>query len=268
MEGNINFIGSLSGDISGGGGGGSNVTITPTLSSGTKIADYEIDGEAGILYAPTPTSLTAQLPLSISNNVISIDLSDYATVSDLNNYATVSDLDDYQEKLTAGNYINIDSNNEISCTPPITAVWYTPEPDVQQDVLIGKFTVNEVTQNVYAPAGGGGLNYSTTEQLTDKKWIDGVSDVYQRTFVSNVTLSPNNYIILDPSMLSGDYTFFTVKNISLKYEGSTNYYGLNSIAGKSIDVALHSVQGLYAENYTSYNINSIVITCEYVKNSV
>lgn len=36
----------------GGGGGGSTVTITPTLSSGTKIADFEIDGQNGELYAP------------------------------------------------------------------------------------------------------------------------------------------------------------------------------------------------------------------------
>lgn len=36
-----------------GGGGGSTVTITPTLSSGTKIADYSIDGVSGSLYAPS-----------------------------------------------------------------------------------------------------------------------------------------------------------------------------------------------------------------------
>lgn len=37
----------------GGGGGGSNVSITPTLSTGTKIADFEIDGVSGALYAPS-----------------------------------------------------------------------------------------------------------------------------------------------------------------------------------------------------------------------
>lgn len=35
------------------GGGGSSVTITPTLQSGTKIADYEIGGVQGSLYAPS-----------------------------------------------------------------------------------------------------------------------------------------------------------------------------------------------------------------------
>lgn len=36
-----------------GGGGGSTVTITPTLSSGTKIADYSINEVSGSLYAPS-----------------------------------------------------------------------------------------------------------------------------------------------------------------------------------------------------------------------
>ena len=36
-----------------GGGGGSTVSITPTLQSGTKIADFEIDDVPGVLYAPS-----------------------------------------------------------------------------------------------------------------------------------------------------------------------------------------------------------------------
>jgi len=37
------------------GGGGSTVTITPTLATGRKIAEYEIDGVGGDLYAPDPS---------------------------------------------------------------------------------------------------------------------------------------------------------------------------------------------------------------------
>ena len=33
---------------------GTDVTITPALESGTKVADFEIDGESGSLYAPAP----------------------------------------------------------------------------------------------------------------------------------------------------------------------------------------------------------------------
>ena len=40
----------------GGSGGGDTVEITPTLSAGTKVADYEINGISGALYAPTPAT--------------------------------------------------------------------------------------------------------------------------------------------------------------------------------------------------------------------
>ena len=40
----------------GGSGGGDTVEITPALSAGTKVADYEINGISGALYAPTPAT--------------------------------------------------------------------------------------------------------------------------------------------------------------------------------------------------------------------
>ena len=39
------------------GGGGTVVEITPTLTNGTKIADYSLDGVPGELYAPTIDNL-------------------------------------------------------------------------------------------------------------------------------------------------------------------------------------------------------------------
>lgn len=169
MQGNIDFIGSLSGDISGGGGGGADVTITPTLSSGTKIADYEIDGEAGILYAPTPTSLTAQLPLSISNNVISIDLSDYASKSDISDFVTDTDLSTVLEDYTTYQY------TESRYTPLATFNSYTisAESHFQKTLTAGtNITIDPVTNTISA-SGGSSWDYSTTEVDTGQKWIDG-----------------------------------------------------------------------------------------------
>lgn len=50
-----------------GGGGGSTVTITPTLATGTKIADYSIDGTAGALYAPSGGGASAVADLTDVN---------------------------------------------------------------------------------------------------------------------------------------------------------------------------------------------------------
>lgn len=44
--------------------------------------------------------------------------------------------------------------------------------------------------------GGGGISYSTTEQNTGLKWVDG-KDIYQRTFIPNITLTQSWEPIID-----------------------------------------------------------------------
>lgn len=181
MQGNIDFTGSLSGSIAGGGGGGSDVTITPTLATGTKIADYTIDSESGSLYAPTPEGLTAELPLEISNNVISIDLSDYVTETDLN---TV--LDDY----TTYTY------TESRYTPLATFNAYTlaAENHFQRVLTAGaNITIDPVTDTISA-SGGSSWDYSTSEVNTGQKWIDG-KDIYCKVITENVVAGDNSIVI-------------------------------------------------------------------------
>ena len=50
-----------------GGGGGSTVTITPTLATGVKIAEYEIDGVGGDIYAPSGGSSIVSLSITQYN---------------------------------------------------------------------------------------------------------------------------------------------------------------------------------------------------------
>lgn len=50
IRGNLSTTGRLRANLAV--GGGSEVTITPTYNSGTKIADYSIDGEEGEIYIP------------------------------------------------------------------------------------------------------------------------------------------------------------------------------------------------------------------------
>ena len=54
---------------------------------------------------------------------------------------------------------------------------------------IGSIKVNNNTTTLYAPAGSSGHNYSTTEQVVGK-WIDGTTDVYEKTI--EITALPNN----------------------------------------------------------------------------
>lgn len=49
----LSSSGNMRGNMYRGVGGGSTVEIEPTYNSGTKIADYSIDGESGEIYIPT-----------------------------------------------------------------------------------------------------------------------------------------------------------------------------------------------------------------------
>ena len=71
------------------GGGGSDVTITPILQEGIKIADYEVDGAIGELYAPdsastiipNPSDEPTQMLTTLGINDIVYSLSGSASVS-------------------------------------------------------------------------------------------------------------------------------------------------------------------------------------------
>lgn len=56
IRGNLSTSGRLRANLAV--GGGSDVVISPTYSSGTKIADYSIDGEEGVIYIPTEQGFT------------------------------------------------------------------------------------------------------------------------------------------------------------------------------------------------------------------
>lgn len=143
MDGNINFIGSLSGSIDegGGGGGGSTVTITPTYSSGTKLADYTIDETSGAIFVdlsnyPTNEEIASNHFTKSEVNTMLLADRQYEDLT----FQRRDEMSSYQPKLTAGANISIDANNIIS-------------------------------------ASGGSWNYSTSEVNTGQKWIDK-KDIY------------------------------------------------------------------------------------------
>lgn len=137
--------GSVAGNISFESSGGSNVTITPTLESGTKIADFTIDETSGELYAPTPESpieYTAGDNIQISeNNVISATDTTY----------------------TAGSGITIENNvisavggGGVEVVPLFTASEY------YQSIVLDEslFDYDFIMISAYATAGTGYLNTS------------------------------------------------------------------------------------------------------------
>ena len=179
--------------IEGGGGGSSEVTITPVLTEGTKIADYEIDGTLGELYAPDPEALPGTIVTKVQreyNNTTQTKIATVTTLDTSNNQETSQD---------------IYAPSPVQC-------WYTP--GLEQDYQIGQFTYGGVTQNVYIPyfqrpltaganitiddnnvisASNSRIDYSFQEQNTGQKWIDG-KNIYQLT-ISIPTYPSNDFTI-------------------------------------------------------------------------
>ena len=128
MQGSIAFDGTLSGSIAGGGGGGSEVTITPTLTEGEKIADYEIDGNQGELYAPTPTPL----PDHIVNDIHGFSYTPRPTTE-------------------VASYTIDDGEEQSILTPDYTTSWEA-YPGVDQDYTIGTISCYGSNYNVKIPS--------------------------------------------------------------------------------------------------------------------
>lgn len=244
MQGTISFDGTLSGGITGGGGGGSEVTITPVLTEGTKIADYTIDGDSGSLYAPEAEALPS--------TIVTKALRKYNDTS--------------QTKILTITTLDTENSQEVSqdiYAPSPVQCWYTP--GLEQDYQIGQFTYGGVTQNVYIPyfqrpltaganitidqdnvisatGGGSGWNYSTNEVNTGQKWIDG-KDIYCKAI---------------PVFITGTSTAISLPGVDtyIRTEGFLEY------TGKQYTIPITS----YYENtnyncstFYDYNNSSIII---------
>lgn len=173
MQGTIAFDGTLSGSIAGGGGGGgSEVTIIPVLTEGEKIADYEIDGTPGELYAPTPTPL----PDHIVNDIHGFSYTPYPS-TEIARYTIDDGVEqslygpDYETTWEA--YPGVDQDYTIGLLRCYGSTYNVKIPYYQKPLTAGaNISIDPVT-NVISASGGSSWDYSTSEVDTGQKWIDG-----------------------------------------------------------------------------------------------
>ena len=169
-------------------GGGSSITITPSLESGTKVADFTIDETSGILYAPTPTEYTAGTNVQISEqNVISATDTTY----------------------TAGNNITIE-NGVISAisggvnrstTEQVIGTWIDGKPLYEKTIIFtGSFSGNVTIGN---------LNISNLKKIVKVNIISHQNDGAIKGMCFAHPTSSNNFGIfintsLDVNVRCGD----------------------------------------------------------------
>lgn len=193
MNGSINFDGTLSGSIAGGGGGGgSDVTITPVLTEGTKIADYSIDGAAGELYAPEAGDTVEVTPtLNVGDKVADIEVNGVNKALYSQSYGYANDMHDTNSETIGG----LQKGSNI--TPiMVKAVSYADQSGVDGET-IGVLSVGDTDYSIKQKKANV-INYSVTEQDTGKKWIDG-RDTYQISFYASSINSTTLVAVLGDS---------------------------------------------------------------------
>ena len=267
MQGTIAFDGTLSGSIAGGGGGGgSEVTITPTLTSGTKIADYDIDGPPGELYAPTPSVV----PEHIVTDIHGFNYTPYPT-SEVARYT-------------------IDGGEEQSIYTPDYSTTWEAYPGVDQDYTVGILRCYGSTFNVKIPyyqkpltAGTNitidsdnvisayGISYSQSEQDTGDKWIDGRT-IYIKTIELtgvNFNISQNGFhranVELHPYIPDAEIGW-VVDDASYIFEDiSDTYYYRNIDFWEWEGDSTLTTQNLGLFKRVAANNQIVVLTVKYVK---
>ena len=196
--------------ISGGGGGGSTVVVTPTLQSGTKVADIEVDNVTSTLYAPTPTEVeanpsgtgTATLSkLKVGSTTYNVSQGGGSTVTVSQTLSSGTEVagiivDGNETKLYAPTPTNVVANPSGQATTELdkltvgSTIYKIPDdveanPTATGTTDLNKLRVGSTTYNI--PSGGGAttlngltdvnLNSSSNGQIlkydgTNQKWVN------------------------------------------------------------------------------------------------
>ena len=125
---------------------------------------------------------------------------------------------------------------------------------------LNKVSISGLVYNIPSGGGGGGVNYSTTEQDTGLTWIDG-RPIYQKTFYMS-TFSAT----IDSSFTPDIYDHYWQKDITWRYDSGGYHYVGGSFGGVGGPLYTEAdSRGLLAANNTGVSPEDIYITIQYTK---
>jgi len=254
MNGNLNGHGHLSGVLTIGAGGGSDVEITPTLQSGTKIADFEIDGVQGELYAPNgggafiDTNRVIQASTNIPANT---DVTYTATEDCCLEFILVADTNQGVHVTIDGVYIKTNFiSSGIYTWGDIVYLRRGQTIKMRQSYTAsdGSYTVYGLTfgtNNIFTPR-----MYSLEEREVGV-WIDG-STVYEKTIDLGSNRNFNNGW---QSIIPHNNQYNMVFKGGLINESGLYY---------QLDIACNDAT--YIEGYFTHNSSGRFLSFQYTKN--
>ena len=165
---------------------------------------------------------------------------------------------------------DINTNDYLGCTDDVYYIWYQVTSSTQ-------FTFASNTSQYFIKSicgiktksggsgSGGGIDYSTTEQDTGLKWIDG-RPIYQRTYYMEQLYS-GTISTLDSNFGPSIYDEYWVIDTYWKYD----YYGEHMVGsifggtGGHLYTEADDSRGLLVVNYTGIDASDVYITIRYTK---
>ena len=190
-----------------GGGGGSTVTVTPIQTTGTKIAEIDVDGVTSDLYAPNGggggSTVSVTQKVSSGENIASITVDGvatelYATNTTYSNFVgatsqadgsaglvpapTTSDVDKYLK--SDGTWATVSGGGGGS-TVTIT-------PSLASGIKVADYSIDSTSGSLYAPINADDMTLSAYNALTTAQKNDGtvrfIPEVKQTAYdMSNIT---------------------------------------------------------------------------------
>lgn len=233
MQASIDFDGTLTGSIAGGGGGGSDISITPTYNQGTKIADYSIDGNEGAIYTPE---------IEISKNVLS-----GVKICEIEGVEIFAPSCGYIDTLGDSNIEQIGGFSQGANVTPVNVKRVSYTNDVSNGEKIGSLTVGDSSYNIYQKPNST-VNYSVSKQKTGRKWIDG-RDTWQITAYVP-TISSNSFVVV-----LGDSSDINL-DILIDGYGSATY--IENGAKQIINIPQYSNNNYYIRTYVISDGGSLI----------
>ena len=140
------------------------------------------------------------------------------------------------------------------------------EPILESGTKIATISVDDDDFDLYAPASTS-QDYSTTERVVGK-WIDGTTDVYERTFYKeNLQLTDNIYYVVSTDITSLDIDLIVGADGSVKATngGFAGLWGISHINAWAYGLHVNENGLLLYGNASSIAGGKAVIKLRYTK---
>jgi hypothetical protein len=261
---------------------GSTVTWNQIQSTGTKIATVSIDGNSTDVYAPTSggaSSLSGLSDVDVSTvtdgQILKYDATnqEWINANESSSSSGHTILDNNGTALTQrsdlqfiGTYSEDDSTNQKTKVNIVREMTKSQFDNLTANEKVG---IIRTTDEPDTPSSGGGdINYSTNEQDTGIKWIDGKT-VYQKTLVE-VGGSSHLYNLPTGLTTSTVDTVIEMTVIGMRADTgeifNANYLNIDDLSWSSYAILLSDKTAVKIES-KRYNISNIIVTLKYTKPS-